>query len=130
MATTRPRPYRRILTSVLHRRFVHASALALLVDYAIAFVIGTKTSCEFPGRTSVLCRADLRSSFVVMVSLWVVRFSRNPFVSFQLDDIYPPRWPDACRFSNDDVAVCDFPVRLSSAHHSDAGMVYSFGLVI
>ncbi|PLB54429.1 hypothetical protein P170DRAFT_460570 [Aspergillus steynii IBT 23096] len=39
-----PRPYRRILTSALHRRFVHASALALLVNYVIAFLIGDKSS--------------------------------------------------------------------------------------
>ncbi|EED23762.1 nuclear envelope protein, putative [Talaromyces stipitatus ATCC 10500] len=39
-----PRPYRRILTSALHRRFVHASALTLLMDYIVSFVIGTKTS--------------------------------------------------------------------------------------
>ncbi|KAB8239823.1 hypothetical protein ETB97_003446 [Aspergillus alliaceus] len=44
MAAVRPRPYRRILTSALHRRFVHASALALLVCYIIAFLIGDKSS--------------------------------------------------------------------------------------
>ncbi|KAE8411873.1 nucleoporin protein Ndc1-Nup [Aspergillus pseudocaelatus] len=44
MAAIRPRPYRRILTSALHRRFVHASALALLVCYLAAFLIGDKSS--------------------------------------------------------------------------------------
>lgn len=44
MAAIRPRPYRRILTSALHRRFVHASALALLVCYLVAFLIGDKSS--------------------------------------------------------------------------------------
>ncbi|RAL09027.1 nucleoporin NDC1 [Aspergillus homomorphus CBS 101889] len=44
MAVARPRPYRRILTSALHRRFVHASALALLVCYIVAFAIGEKSS--------------------------------------------------------------------------------------
>ncbi|PGH22969.1 hypothetical protein AJ80_03018 [Polytolypa hystricis UAMH7299] len=43
-ASTRPRQYRRILTSTLHRKFVHASALALLVSYVVAFFIGVKTS--------------------------------------------------------------------------------------
>ncbi|KAE8353914.1 nucleoporin protein Ndc1-Nup [Aspergillus coremiiformis] len=43
-AAARPRPYRRILTSALHRRFVHASALALLVCYLVAFLIGNKSS--------------------------------------------------------------------------------------
>ncbi|KAL4740319.1 nucleoporin protein Ndc1-Nup [Aspergillus similis] len=40
----KPRPYRRILTSALHRRFVHASALSLLVCYAISVLIGDKSS--------------------------------------------------------------------------------------
>ncbi|PYH95172.1 hypothetical protein BO71DRAFT_483195 [Aspergillus ellipticus CBS 707.79] len=44
MAAAQPRPYRRILTSALHRRFVHASALALLVCYLVAFLIGDKSS--------------------------------------------------------------------------------------
>ncbi|GLB11525.1 hypothetical protein AtubIFM57258_008395 [Aspergillus tubingensis] len=44
MAAAQPRPYRRILTSALHRRFVHASALALLVCYVVAFAIGDKSS--------------------------------------------------------------------------------------
>ncbi|OJK03762.1 hypothetical protein ASPACDRAFT_111792 [Aspergillus aculeatus ATCC 16872] len=44
MAAARPRPYRRILTSALHRRFVHASALALLVCYIVAFALGEKSS--------------------------------------------------------------------------------------
>ncbi|PYH47495.1 nucleoporin NDC1 [Aspergillus saccharolyticus JOP 1030-1] len=44
MAAARPRPYRRILTSALHRRFVHASALALLVCYIVAFAMGEKSS--------------------------------------------------------------------------------------
>ena len=45
-AAVRPRPYRRILTSALHRRFVHASALSLLVCYIVAFLIGEKSSCK------------------------------------------------------------------------------------
>ncbi|KAI9930867.1 hypothetical protein ASPWEDRAFT_100359 [Aspergillus wentii DTO 134E9] len=44
MAAAQPRPYRRILTSALHRRFVHASALALLVCYITAILIGDKSS--------------------------------------------------------------------------------------
>jgi len=46
MAPAQPRPYRRILTSALHRRFVHASALSLLVCYVIAISIGDKSSCK------------------------------------------------------------------------------------
>ncbi|KAL5000718.1 nucleoporin protein Ndc1-Nup [Aspergillus recurvatus] len=40
----KPRLYRRILTSALHRRFVHASALSLLVCYVISVLIGDKSS--------------------------------------------------------------------------------------
>ncbi|PGH16464.1 hypothetical protein AJ79_01795 [Helicocarpus griseus UAMH5409] len=52
MATTpspaaRPRQYRRILTSTLHRKFVHASALSLVACYVVSFFIGVKSSCEF-----------------------------------------------------------------------------------
>ncbi|KAJ5176289.1 uncharacterized protein N7482_002166 [Penicillium canariense] len=43
-AATQPRPYRRILTSALHRRFVHASALSLLVCYVVSIAIGSKSS--------------------------------------------------------------------------------------
>lgn len=46
MAVARPRPYRHILTTTLHRRFVHASALSLLVCYLAAFLLGEKSSCE------------------------------------------------------------------------------------
>lgn len=49
MAAARPRPYRRILTSALHRRFVHASALALSVCYFVAFLLGDKSSCKWHG---------------------------------------------------------------------------------
>ncbi|KAJ5665760.1 uncharacterized protein N7477_008208 [Penicillium maclennaniae] len=44
MAAPQSRPYRRILTSALHRRFVHASALSLLVSYVVAIAIGDKSS--------------------------------------------------------------------------------------
>ncbi|KAJ0420734.1 nucleoporin protein Ndc1-Nup [Aspergillus carlsbadensis] len=44
MAAAKPRPYRRILTSALHRRFVHASALSILVCYLISIFIGDKSS--------------------------------------------------------------------------------------
>lgn len=47
MAVVQTRPYRRILTSALHRRFVHASALSLLVSYIIAIAIGEKSSCKY-----------------------------------------------------------------------------------
>ncbi|KAJ5099077.1 nuclear envelope protein [Penicillium argentinense] len=44
MAATKPRPYKRIVTSAMHRRFVHASALSLLVCYLISIAIGDKSS--------------------------------------------------------------------------------------
>lgn len=44
IATARPRPYRRLLTSALHTRFVHASALVLLVCWNHAFFFGDKKS--------------------------------------------------------------------------------------
>ncbi|EZF26649.1 hypothetical protein H112_01199 [Trichophyton rubrum D6] len=43
-APVKSRPYRRILTSTLHRRFVHASAFVLLACYVISFFIGVKSS--------------------------------------------------------------------------------------
>ncbi|KAJ6002702.1 hypothetical protein N7451_005249 [Penicillium sp. IBT 35674x] len=71
MAATQPRPYRRILTSSLHRRFVHASALALLVCYGIAIAIGNKTSffwSWFPiGSCGVRAVLLFISSFVIFV---------------------------------------------------------------
>ncbi|KAI9371542.1 nucleoporin protein Ndc1-Nup [Aspergillus egyptiacus] len=44
MAATKPRPYRRILTSSMHRRFVNAFALVALVCYLISILIGDKSS--------------------------------------------------------------------------------------
>ncbi len=46
LPVARIRPYRRFLTSALHRRFVHASALALMVCWDDAFWLGKKTSCR------------------------------------------------------------------------------------
>ncbi|EGC42110.1 nuclear envelope protein [Histoplasma capsulatum var. duboisii H88] len=40
----RPRQYRRLLTSTLHRKFVHASAVSLVACYVVAFLIGVKSS--------------------------------------------------------------------------------------
>ena len=42
ISVARPRPYRRLLTSALHTRFVHASALVLLVCWNHAFFFSDK----------------------------------------------------------------------------------------
>ncbi|OAX84615.1 hypothetical protein ACJ72_01011 [Emergomyces africanus] len=42
--SARPRQYRRILTSTLHRKFVHATAVSLGACYVVAFFIGVKSS--------------------------------------------------------------------------------------
>ncbi|KAL3481615.1 nucleoporin protein Ndc1-Nup [Aspergillus californicus] len=73
MATAKPRPYRRILTSALHRRFVHASALSLLVCYLISILIGDKSSffwALFPVGASGI-RAVLL--FISSLSIFVLR---------------------------------------------------------
>lgn len=81
MTATQTRPYRRILTSALHRRFVHASALALLVCYTVAIAIGDKSSCEYC-RVSAGARALVTDlcyfrSFLVMVPYWRMRSPRG-----------------------------------------------------
>ncbi|CEL02647.1 Putative Nuclear pore complex protein An-Ndc1 (Eurofung) [Aspergillus calidoustus] len=74
MAAAKPRPYRRILTSALHRRFVHASALSILVCYLISIFIGDKSSffwAIFPiggcGIRTVLLFISSLSVFVLRV---------------------------------------------------------------
>ncbi|KAF9887871.1 hypothetical protein FE257_009531 [Aspergillus nanangensis] len=69
MASAQPRPYRRILTSALHRRFVHASALALLVCYIVAFLIGDKTSFLWAWFPIGAC--GIRTIFLFLSSLVV-----------------------------------------------------------
>ncbi|KAL8970684.1 MAG: hypothetical protein Q9183_001403, partial [Haloplaca sp. 2 TL-2023] len=43
-AVGRPRPYRELLTPVLHRRFTRAAGVCLLLCYAEAIIIGDKSS--------------------------------------------------------------------------------------
>ena len=47
-SNTRPRPYRRFLTSAFHSRFVQASSLALLVAFDTTFWISDKRSASGP----------------------------------------------------------------------------------
>ncbi|KAL6234186.1 hypothetical protein BDW75DRAFT_241293 [Aspergillus navahoensis] len=87
-----PRPYRRILTSALHRRFVHASALSLLVCYAISVLIGDKSSlfwALFPlgscGIRTVLLFISPLAIFVLRVGQMHVgsRTTSSSFNTFQ-----------------------------------------------
>ncbi|OJJ44726.1 hypothetical protein ASPZODRAFT_144681 [Penicilliopsis zonata CBS 506.65] len=73
MAVARPRPYRRILTSALHRRFVHASALSLLVCYIISFVIGEKTSLFWSWFPIGICGFRTILLFVSSLVVFVLR---------------------------------------------------------
>ncbi|KAJ6031215.1 hypothetical protein N7540_001947 [Penicillium herquei] len=73
MAVTQPRPYRRILTSALHRRFVHASALALLVCYGIAIVIGSKSSFFWSWFPIGSCGVRAVLLFVTSLCVFVLR---------------------------------------------------------
>ncbi|KKA23921.1 Nuclear envelope protein [Rasamsonia emersonii CBS 393.64] len=73
MAASKPRPYRRILTSALHRRFVHASALALLVDYVVSFAIGVKSSFFWSWFPIGICGLRALLLFVSSLSVFVLR---------------------------------------------------------
>ncbi|KAJ5907832.1 hypothetical protein N7495_000514 [Penicillium taxi] len=73
MAAAQPRPYRRILTSALHRRFVHASALALLVCYAIAIAIGEKSSFFWSWFPIGSCGIRATLLFVSALAVFVLR---------------------------------------------------------
>lgn len=103
MAAVRPRPYRRILTSALHRRFVHASALAVLVCYVVAFAIGDKSSCEYLKSSSLRPAANCLSShsLLVMVPNRRLRYSYRSSLSLLLGRLCPARWSDAHRLEND-----------------------------
>lgn len=73
-AAVKPRPYRRILTSTLHRRFVHASAFSLLVCYVISFLIGVKSSRKLspkrPGPLNSQSSASLIDCCVLVFWSW------------------------------------------------------------
>ncbi|KAJ5673881.1 hypothetical protein N7462_009320 [Penicillium macrosclerotiorum] len=72
-AAAQPRPYRRILTSALHRRFVHASALSLLVSYIVAIAIGDKTSFIWAWFPIGACGLRAILLFVSSLSIFVLR---------------------------------------------------------
>ncbi|KAJ5569914.1 uncharacterized protein N7459_009344 [Penicillium hispanicum] len=73
MAAAQPRPYRRILTSALHRRFVHASALALLVCYLTAIAIGDKSSLFWSWFPIGACGLRAGLLFVSSLAVFVLR---------------------------------------------------------
>ncbi|KKK21534.1 nuclear envelope protein [Aspergillus rambellii] len=92
MAAAKPRPYRRILTSALHRRFVHASALALLVSYLVSILIGDKSSffwAWFPigacGIRTVLLFISSLAVFVLRVGQMHIgsRTTASPIATFK-----------------------------------------------
>ncbi|KAJ9354270.1 hypothetical protein DTO027B9_4896 [Paecilomyces variotii] len=73
MAVARPRPYRRILTSALHRRFVHASALSLAVCYLVAFFTGVKSSFFWAWFPFGPCGIRTLLLFICPLSVFVLR---------------------------------------------------------
>ncbi|KAJ5763841.1 hypothetical protein N7533_002522 [Penicillium manginii] len=73
MAPAQPRPYRRILTSALHRRFVHASALSLLICYAIAISIGHTSSFLWAWFPLGSCGIRTLMLFISSLSIFVLR---------------------------------------------------------
>ncbi|EPS28683.1 hypothetical protein PDE_03629 [Penicillium oxalicum 114-2] len=73
---TQVRPYRRILTSALHRRFVHASALSLLVCYFISIVIGDKTSLFWTWFPIGPCGLRAVMIFLSALLIFVLRVSQ------------------------------------------------------
>ncbi|KAL2852830.1 nucleoporin protein Ndc1-Nup [Aspergillus pseudoustus] len=73
MAAAKPRPYRRILTSALHRRFVHASALSTLVCYLISIFIGDKSSFFWAIFPIGACGIRTVLLFISSLSIFVLR---------------------------------------------------------
>ncbi|KMU87234.1 hypothetical protein CIHG_04678 [Coccidioides immitis H538.4] len=67
------KPYRRILTSTLHRRFVHASASALLVCYIISILIGTKASLFWSWFPLGSCGLRTLLLFISSLSIFILR---------------------------------------------------------
>ncbi|KAJ6063994.1 hypothetical protein N7499_012674 [Penicillium canescens] len=76
MAAVRTRPYRRILTSALHRRFVHASALSLLVCYLVAILIGNKSSWLWLWFPIGTCGIRTAMLFLSCLTVFVLRVSQ------------------------------------------------------
>ncbi|KAJ5339196.1 hypothetical protein N7452_005924 [Penicillium brevicompactum] len=73
MAAPQTRPYRRILTSALHRRFVHASALSLLVCYIIAIAIGEKSSFFWSWFPIGSCGVRTALLYISSLTIFVLR---------------------------------------------------------
>ncbi|KAF3399894.1 Nucleoporin NDC1 [Penicillium rolfsii] len=73
---SQPRPYRRILTSALHRRFVHASALSLLVCYVISIAIGDKSSFFWTWFPIGPCGLRAVMIFLSVLLVFVLRVSQ------------------------------------------------------
>ncbi|KAJ5150739.1 uncharacterized protein N7500_010928 [Penicillium coprophilum] len=76
MAVVQTRPYRRILTSALHRRFVHASALSLLVSYITAIVVGEKSSFFWLWFPLGSCGVRTALLFISSLTIFVLRVSQ------------------------------------------------------
>ncbi|KAL2370026.1 nuclear envelope protein [Blastomyces gilchristii SLH14081] len=80
MATTpsrapaaRPRQYRRILTSTLHRKFVHASAVSLVACYVVAFFIGVKSSFFWSWFPLGACGFRTLLLFISCLAIFILR---------------------------------------------------------
>ncbi|KLJ09998.1 hypothetical protein EMPG_14578 [Blastomyces silverae] len=80
MATTpstapaaRPRQYRRILTSTLHRKFVHASAVSLIACYVVAFFIGVKSSFFWSWFPLGACGFRTLLLFISCLAIFILR---------------------------------------------------------
>jgi hypothetical protein len=84
----RIRPYRRFLTSALHRRFVHASVLALIICWDDAFWLGNKTSCGSIPSTSH-GQALTRSRFLVLVPNQLNWRPNYPHFRVMLSHLHP-----------------------------------------
>lgn len=139
MAAARPRPYRRILTSALHRRFVHASALALLVCYIVAFALGEKSSCKYNQAgwsssqdvlTAIANHLRHPPSLLVMVSNWSMWNSNSSTLSLQPCHLCPACWSDA-PWRKDDSLVNKYSQATYSVRcFPDLRMVHVLSLVV
>lgn len=134
MAVSQTRPYRRILTSALHRRFVHASALSLLVCYIVAIAIGDKSSCEFCSvRASTRAIAAdflLFHSLLVMVSYWRMRSARRSTLRLMPIHLCPARWTITPWLENHTILSRLIQISFPSSDRSDIRLVPFFGLVV
>lgn len=138
MAAAQPRPYRRILTSALHRRFVHASALALLVCYIVAFSIGSKSSCkQFAWAVSNLCfqllvKSDTCNcySLLVMVPHQLLRCSHRAPICILSRRLRPSRRPNAPWLENYPILAQHIAIPFPSTSGADIRLVPFLRLVV